>query len=152
MTRIINLSNTQFRYQLVFFIHIHGYIWLAEGCLWHLLSRQNLLSTSFAQAKHATWQYLLPGGMFCLLQCNATNKKISFNLLYQIYCKNRLLDPKGGCFLPTIKRSGLGKLPNPDLEIVVRNKHTLDHTVYFYSTTPYYTIYQLGTDFPVNNI
>ena len=29
----INLSNTQFRYQLVFFIHMYGYIWLAEGCL-----------------------------------------------------------------------------------------------------------------------
>ena len=33
---------TQFRYQLVFFVHIYGYIWLAEGCLWHLLPRQNL--------------------------------------------------------------------------------------------------------------
>ena len=29
MTRTINLSNTQFRYQLVFFVHIYGYIWLA---------------------------------------------------------------------------------------------------------------------------
>ena len=37
-----NLSNTQFRYQLVFFVHIYGYIWLAEVCLWHLLPRQNL--------------------------------------------------------------------------------------------------------------
>ena len=55
MTRTINLSNTQFRYQLVFFVHIYGYIWLAEGYLWHLLSRQNLLSASFAQAKHAWW-------------------------------------------------------------------------------------------------
>ena len=61
MKRTINLSNTQFRYQLVFFIHIYGciwlHIWLAEGCLWHLLPRQNL------------WWHLLPGGMFWLLQC-----------------------------------------------------------------------------------
>ena len=41
MTRTINLSNTQFRYQIVFFIHVHGYISLAEGCHWHLLPRQN---------------------------------------------------------------------------------------------------------------
>ena len=32
MTRTINLSYTQFRYQIVFFIHIYGYVWLAEGC------------------------------------------------------------------------------------------------------------------------
>ena len=44
MTRINNLSNTQFGYQIVFFIHIHGYIWLAEGCHWHHLPRQNLQS------------------------------------------------------------------------------------------------------------
>ena len=77
MTRTINLSNTQFRYQLVFFIHIYGYIWLAEGCLWHLLPRQNLWwhllpgqnlpSASFAQAEH-TWWYVLPGCMICLIQ------------------------------------------------------------------------------------
>ena len=77
MTRTINLSNTQFRYQLVFFIHLHGYIWLAEGCLWHLLPRQNLwwhllprqnlLLASFAEAKHAWW-YVLPGCMICLIQ------------------------------------------------------------------------------------
>ena len=40
MTRTNNLSNTQFRYQIVFFIHIYGYVWLAEGCHWHLLPRQ----------------------------------------------------------------------------------------------------------------
>ena len=67
MTRTINLSNTQIRYQLVFFIHIFGYIWLAEGCLWHLLPRQNLPTASFAQAKLA-WQYVLPGCMICLIQ------------------------------------------------------------------------------------
>ena len=67
MTRTINLSNTQFRYQLVFFVHIYGYIWLAEGCLWHLLPRQNLPSASFAQAEHA-WRYVLPGCMICLIQ------------------------------------------------------------------------------------
>ena len=77
MTRTINLSNTQFSYQLVFFIHIYGYIWLAEGCLWHLLPRQNLQwhllprqnlpSASFAQAKHAR-RYVLPGCMICLIQ------------------------------------------------------------------------------------
>ena len=27
MTRTINLSNTQFRYQIVFFTHIYGYVW-----------------------------------------------------------------------------------------------------------------------------
>ena len=77
MARTINLSNTQFRYQLVFFVHIHGYIWLAEGCLWHLLPRQNLQwhllprqnlpSASFAQAKHAQ-RYVLPGCMINLIQ------------------------------------------------------------------------------------
>ena len=67
MTKTINLSNTQFRYQFVFFVHIHGYIWLAEGCLWHLLPRQNLPLASFAQAKHAWW-YVLPGCMICLIQ------------------------------------------------------------------------------------
>ena len=77
MTRTINLSNTQFRYHLVFFVHINGYIWLAEGCLWHLLPRQNLQwhllpqqnlpSVSFAQAKHAG-RYVLPGCMICLIQ------------------------------------------------------------------------------------
>ena len=47
MTRTINLSNTQFRYQIVFFIHIHvyGYVWLAEGCHWHLLPRQNFTTS-----------------------------------------------------------------------------------------------------------
>ena len=79
MTRTITLSNTQFRYKLDFFVHIYGYIWLAEGCLshllprqnlqWHLLPRQNLLSASFAQAKHAR-QYVLPGCMICLIQRN----------------------------------------------------------------------------------
>ena len=52
MTRTINVSNTQFRYQIVFFIHKYGYVWLAEGCHWHLLPRQNF-TTSFAQAKDA---------------------------------------------------------------------------------------------------
>ena len=62
-----NLSNTQFMYQLVFFVHINGYIWLAEGCLWHLLPRQNLPLASFAQAKHAR-RYVLPGCMRYLIQ------------------------------------------------------------------------------------
>ena len=56
MTRTNNLSNTQFRYQIVFIIHIHGYIWLAEGCLWHLFPRQTCC------------RHLLTGGMFLLLQ------------------------------------------------------------------------------------
>ena len=38
ITRTINLSNTQFRYQLVF-LYTHM---IAECCLWHLLPRQNL--------------------------------------------------------------------------------------------------------------
>ena len=37
MKRTINLSNTQFRYQLVFFVHMYGciwlHVWLAEGSL-----------------------------------------------------------------------------------------------------------------------
>ena len=69
ITWAIYLSYTQFRYQLVFFVHIYGYIWLAEGCHWHLLPRQNLSSASFAQAKHAR-QYVLPGCMFYLIQHN----------------------------------------------------------------------------------
>ena len=56
MTRTINLSNTQFGYQIVFFIHTHRYIWLAEGCLWHLFPRQTCC------------RHLLTGGMFSLLQ------------------------------------------------------------------------------------
>ena len=86
MKKTINLSNTQFRYQLVFSVHIYGYIWLAECCLWHLLPRQdlwwhllprqNLPSASFAQAKHAR-QYVLPGCMICLIQraCSTANYK-----------------------------------------------------------------------------
>ena len=67
-TRTINLSDTQLRYQLIFFVCMYGYIWLAEGCLWHLLPRQNLPSASFAQEKHARRYVLLgctgadPGG------------------------------------------------------------------------------------------
>ena len=77
MTRTINLSNTQFRYQLVFFVYMYGYIWLAEGCLWHLLPRQNLPwhllyrqnfpSAAFTQAKRAR-RYVLPGCMIYLIQ------------------------------------------------------------------------------------
>ena len=75
MTRTINISNIQFRYQLVFFVHIYGYIWLVDGCLWHLLPRQNLLSASFAQAKHVL-QYVLPGCMICLIQYIKVNFSI----------------------------------------------------------------------------
>ena len=35
-------GHTQFRYQIVFFVHIYGYIWLAEGCLWHLFAFYNV--------------------------------------------------------------------------------------------------------------
>ena len=46
MTRTINLSNKQFRYQLVFFVDMYGYIWLhillTDGYHWHLLPRQNM--------------------------------------------------------------------------------------------------------------
>ena len=45
MKRTINLSNTQFRYQLVFFIHMYGWLKFAFGifclgktCCWHLLT------------------------------------------------------------------------------------------------------------------
>ena len=47
MTRTINLSNRQFKYQLVFFVHTCGCIWLAEDCLWHLLPRQNMRGDMF---------------------------------------------------------------------------------------------------------
>ena len=47
MTRTNNLSNTQFKYQIVFFIHIYGYIWLAKGCHWHL----NVATVSNKQIK-----------------------------------------------------------------------------------------------------
>ena len=62
MTRTVNLSNTQFRYQLVSFIHIYGYIWLAEGCLWHLLPRQNLW-WHLLPRQNMVRQHLLTGGM-----------------------------------------------------------------------------------------
>ena len=75
MTRTINLSNTQFRYQLVFFVHICGYIWLAEGCLWHFLPQQNLLSASFAQVKQAA-VVCFDGSMILLIQCYPSISKI----------------------------------------------------------------------------
>ena len=56
MTRTNNLSNTQFGYQIVFFIHIHGYIWLAEGYHWHLFPRQTCC------------RHLLTDGMILLMQ------------------------------------------------------------------------------------
>ena len=46
--------HTQFRYQLVFFIHIYGWLNVAIGifflgniCWWHLLPRQKMPSASF---------------------------------------------------------------------------------------------------------
>ena len=44
MTRTINLSNTQFRHQLVFFVDIYGYIWLdwLKVAFGNLLPGQNL--------------------------------------------------------------------------------------------------------------
>ena len=47
MTRTINLSNTQFRYQLDFWVHTYGYIWLAS------FVEAKFVVASFAQAKHA---------------------------------------------------------------------------------------------------
>ena len=93
MTRTINLSNTEFRYKLVFFVHIYGYIWLAEGCLWHLLPRQNLwwhllprqnlLSASFPLAKHAV-AVCFDGGIILLIQRSIfiINLKLKENSLY----------------------------------------------------------------------
>ena len=81
MKRTTNLSNTQFRYQLVFFIHIYAciwlHIWLAEGCLWHLLPSQNL------------WWHLLPGGMFCLLQHVDVKFKLQLYYATQTVPKDR---------------------------------------------------------------
>ena len=53
MTKTINLINTQFRYQLVFFIHIYGWLKVAFGicCLGKTCRRR-----------------LSPGGMCGLLQ------------------------------------------------------------------------------------
>ena len=53
MTRTINLSTTQFRYQIVFFIHIHDWLRVA---FWHLFPRQTCC------------QHLLTGGMILLIQ------------------------------------------------------------------------------------
>ena len=69
MTRTINLSNTQFRYQIFFFMHTYGYVWLAEGCHWHLLPRQTCC------------RHLLTGGMILLIQRNALDKP--YCLIYQ---------------------------------------------------------------------
>ena len=62
MTRTINLSNTKFRYQLVFFVHMYGYIWLAEGCLWHVLPRQNL-RWHLLPRQNMPRQYVFDGGI-----------------------------------------------------------------------------------------
>ena len=48
-------NHTQFRHQLVFFVHAYG--WLAEGCLWHLLPMQSLPSASFAW-RHAFYNVI----------------------------------------------------------------------------------------------
>ena len=73
MTRIPNLSNTQSRYQLVFFVHIYGYIWLAEGCLWHLLPRQNMPR-----------RYVLTGSMILLIQRTTVKRMIVGSLINQM--------------------------------------------------------------------
>ena len=102
MTRTINLSNTQFRYQLIFFVHTYGYIWLPEGCLWHLLprqnlwwhllSRQNLPLASFAQAKHVwlyvfAWLHDLPNTMLSAYLKNCDFKKKKRQILPDITTK-----------------------------------------------------------------
>ena len=61
-------TNTQFRCQLVFFVHIYGYIWLAEGCLWHLLPRQNLWWHLLPRQNMLRGGHLLTGGMILLIQ------------------------------------------------------------------------------------
>ena len=60
MTRTVNLSNTQFRHQLVFFVHKYGWLKVAfagQNLQWHLLPRQNMLR-----------RYVLTGGMILLIQ------------------------------------------------------------------------------------
>ena len=64
MTRTINLSNAQFKYQLVFFMHIYGYIWLAEGCLGKTFGGIFCLGKTCQQ--HLLPRQNMRGGMFCL--------------------------------------------------------------------------------------
>ena len=91
MTRTNNLFNTQFRYQIVFFIYIHGYIWLAEGCLWHLFPRQT-----------CCW-HLLTGGMILLIQRDhfSTNRIIfhETNQLLLLSTVNQTKDKQDKLFL-----------------------------------------------------
>ena len=55
ITRTINLSNTQFRYQLVLLIHIYGWLKVAIGILYlgktspQVLPRQKMPMATFGQ-------------------------------------------------------------------------------------------------------
>ena len=55
MTRTINLSNTQFRYQIVFFIHMYGWLKVAIGIFYlgktslQVFPRQKMPMATFSQ-------------------------------------------------------------------------------------------------------
>ena len=63
MARTINLSNMQFRYQLVFFIHIYGWLKIAFG----IFCLDKTCGGIFCLGKTCR-RHLLPGSMFYLLQ------------------------------------------------------------------------------------
>ena len=69
MKRTINLSNTQFRYQLVFFIHIYGCIWLYSWLkvAFGIFCLGKTCGGIFCLGKKCR-RDLLTGGMFYLLQ------------------------------------------------------------------------------------
>ena len=56
MTRTMNLSNTQFKYQIVFFIHIYGYVWLVEGSP-QVLPWQKMPMATFSQSYITMYVY-----------------------------------------------------------------------------------------------
>ena len=63
MKRTTNLSNTQFRYQLVFFIHIYGWLKVAFGIFCLGKTCGGIFCLGKKNRRH-----LSPGGMLHLLQ------------------------------------------------------------------------------------
>ena len=136
LTRTINLANTQFRYQLVFFIHIYGYIWLhvwlVEGCLWHLLPRQNLPSASFdwrhvstfttcilERSKEKSWLLLCLHKAFRRWSCvSVINKIVNIVFLSSTYLKAQYANSIGG--MPHFTMS-IYNIHSYNIEIYVNN-------------------------------
>ena len=73
---------------------MYGNVWLAEGYLWHLLPRQNLLSASSALAKHAA-VVCFDGGMILLIQRTCAS---SYTLCDVSSNRSRSLCVFGGIF------------------------------------------------------